>query len=813
MPVNLDRLRTGGALDGPLVRNALHASPPLRELAQGERVGPFRIEHELSRGGMGVVYLARRNDGEFEQRVALKWMSCTRDREVAEALFRRERDIVASLEHPGIARLIDGGREADGMLWFAMEYVEGQPVDAWCEERLLSVPRRVALVIELCDALAFAHQRLLIHRDIKPANVLVGADGRVKLLDFGIARLADQRDLLGNAAMTPGFASPEQWSGGEVTAASDVYQVGLLLARLLGVIGPLAEGTHATRIDGAAPMGAEPAALAAARLAPLGRELAAIVAQATAMAATARYGSVGALAEDLRRWRDQRPVQAVSGGWMYRSGCLLRRHPWVSTASAIFVAALLFLGWRLAIERDHARELAQRAIAAAARATAESTRAQASLRFVTGLLQWADPRNHGGEQVTVDAALARGASQLGGAEVAEPRLRAELLQLVGSLYLMREDVERAMPLLREARDTIAAIEAPDPILRARNAIDLALALEAQFDDEALALLAEVRALPPDLDGAAPLRVQAARHRAALVYRRGDLVGASAEMRAALDEIRAGEPDEAIEAIWIRNNLAGYVGDLGDHEAALALKRDNHAAALARYGESHPTTSLATTTLARTLLSLGRLDEARAFIEADGRVRARLWGGHHPQFGVHLQNMARLERRSGRLGEARSAILGAIAISRAGGEGGRSQLSSQLGDLADIELARGDAVAAEQAARESIDPALRRSAVVKDFGARLLTHVQALLALGRHDEVRAAMPRLAEEIAPLPQRHPRHALAALGAARLAAHDGDLAGARTHAARALALADGAFPSLDRELALAEARELLALLARAG
>jgi serine/threonine-protein kinase len=146
MPVNFDRQRTGGAFEGPLAQNALPVPPPLRELSPGDRVGPFRIERELSRGGMGVVYLARRDDGEFEQRVAIEWMSGAHEREVAEALFRRERDIVASLEHPGIARLIDGGREADNMLWFAMEYVEGEPIDALCEARMLPLPRRVALV-------------------------------------------------------------------------------------------------------------------------------------------------------------------------------------------------------------------------------------------------------------------------------------------------------------------------------------------------------------------------------------------------------------------------------------------------------------------------------------------------------------------------------------------------------------------------------------------------------------------------------------------------------------------------------------------
>jgi eukaryotic-like serine/threonine-protein kinase len=299
MPIDLDRLRTGGAFGGALGRAAHAEQAPTRELQVGERVGAFRVERELSRGGMAIVYLAERADGEFTQRVALKWMGGTRDRDATEALFRRERDILAGLEHPGIARLIDGGRSHDGMLWFAMELVEGEAIDQWCERRALGLRARVGLVVALTEALAFAHARLLIHRDIKPGNVLVGNDGRVKLLDFGIARLADQHDLIGGFAMTPGYASPEQWSGDEITIASDVYQSGLLLAVLCGALEPAAGPRHVTRLDAVAT--GEPLALATQRLTRLPRDLGAIVRRATAIAPGNRYATVEALARICRR--------------------------------------------------------------------------------------------------------------------------------------------------------------------------------------------------------------------------------------------------------------------------------------------------------------------------------------------------------------------------------------------------------------------------------------------------------------------------------------------------------------------------------
>jgi serine/threonine-protein kinase len=791
MPINLDRLRTGGAFDGPLAQNALPASPPLRELAPGERVGPFRIQRELSRGGMGVVYLADRDDGEFAQRVALKWMSGARDREVAESLFRRERDILASLEHPGIARLIDGGRSSDGMLWFAMEFVEGEPIDGWCEARVLSVPRRVALVAELCDALAFAHQRLLIHRDIKPANVLVGADGRVKLLDFGIARLADQRDLLGNAAMTPGFASPEQWSGGEVTVASDVYQCGLLLARLLDVVGPLVEGTHATRFDTGETLAA-PVAIAPARMAHLPRDAAAILRKATALAPESRYATIAALGEDLRRWLQRRPVEARAGGAIYRLGCTLRRHPWVSAGAAAAASALIALGAWLAVERETARSEARRAEIAAHAAEAEASRANASVGFITDLLNWASPRNHGGQQVAVSTALDRGAEQLRGALVEQPALRAELMQMLARIYLLRHELEKARPLLESVREQVLAQSDARPALRAENAGALAVVVGMADPARTLALTTEAATLAED----PKVRIAAKRFHASIVYRTGDIATARVRMEEALQDATAHLPADDPEQSQIRNNLAGYLGDLGENEAALAIKREAYQRSLDANGRFHTVTSLAASSMARTLLTLGRIDEAGAVIEADGEVRARLWGEQHAQYAVHLQNLARLRRLQGRLPEAAALIERAIALSVAGGEAGGFVLGSQYGEQLEIALDLGDAATALAAARGALDPALQRVATVHDFGALRLGYARALRADGQLDAARTELARAEADMQALPANHPRRAGALIESAGLARAAGDATRAARALADAVAILDACPPSLPRD-----------------
>jgi serine/threonine-protein kinase len=775
MTIDRERLRTGGALSGALARRALPAAALQRELEPGDIIGPFRIVRELSRGGMAIVYLAERADGEFTQQVALKWMAVTGDRGAAEALFLRERQTLAGLEHPGIARLIDGGRSADAMLWFAMELVEGEPIDAWCEARQASLAQRLRLVLALCEALAFAHARLLIHRDIKPANVLVDRQGRTKLLDFGIARLADQEDLLGNFALTPGYASPEQWRGESVTVNSDVYQTGLLLATLLGVLPAHATSLHVTAMqaEGAAP---GPVALTPQRLGGLPRDLAAIVRRATALEPAQRYAGIGALADDLTRHLARRPVQARAGGALYRIGCLVRRQPVAMAGSLLALGLLAAFGWRIAIERDLAREQA-------ARATAQAARAESVLEFVYGLLLWATPQQHRGEEKTVAQALAYGVEQMRESAQDQPALRAQMLYMLGKVYSLRKERERSRALYEEAYTLLHDTPAADPLLLAEVAYGLAAQLsDAEDRPRSLALVDEAMALYGDHPEKAERRIHAWRLKAIRLNQNGQLEQAINENRAAVASAtdRLGRENSATARAI--HDLSGRLSQGGHDDEALPLKREGHAILQRLHGDDHPETSLAALGLAGLLVGRGEYAEADALIARDGEVRLRLWGDRHPEYARHLYLVASYRLQVGRVREALDLIQRAIAINEANGATGRTALSMQYELLARAHEQSGAFEAGLAACRRGQDPQLFGAKLGWDGGDLSLDAARTLRKLGRFGEVGAELAEASRLWRALPAQHPNRAGLAVESGFAALRDGDAAAARGHAKRA-------------------------------
>ena len=319
----------------------------------GKRIGPYRVLGLLGRGGMGAVYEAVRED-DFEQRVALKLVLAGRNHPRTLQLFQNERQILARLEHPNIARLLDGGADQQGRPYFAMELIEGEPIDSYCDRNRLSVFQRLELVLHLCDALQKAHRNLVVHRDIKPGNVLVDATGAPKLLDFGIAKLIEPEATLatqsGSQPMTLFYASPEQLSNEPITPASDLYSLGVVLYRLLtGVLpndleklGYLKLALAVCDQDPQRPSdvlaGFSPDQLEqvahqrAVDPARLRRQLAgdvdAILLKTLRKEPDRRYSSVEQLAADIRRFLDGRPVLARNGNWTYRAGKFARRNRW-----------------------------------------------------------------------------------------------------------------------------------------------------------------------------------------------------------------------------------------------------------------------------------------------------------------------------------------------------------------------------------------------------------------------------------------------------------------------------------------------------
>jgi non-specific serine/threonine protein kinase/serine/threonine-protein kinase len=357
---------TDSLLDAP-VPVPFDAVPPRSRL--GDRIGAYELLGELGRGGMGVVYLARRADDEFQKKVAIKLLSGGLPDEVTLERFRSERQISASLDHPHIARLLDGGTTERGEPFFVMEYVEGEPLLEYCEKRGLPTPDRLRLYRDVCAAVTYAHQNLVVHRDIKPGNILVTAEGQSKLLDFGIAKLLDAGGVaLGEKTstlyrmLTPDYASPEQVRGQPVTTASDVYALGVVLYELLAGKRPY----HVANPEPAELLRlvceedpARPSTVAPAR--GLAGDLDAIVAKAMRKEPGLRYASAAALSEDIERHLEGRPVLARRGTTAYRAGKFMRRHRFGVAAACLLAAALGAGVWATLREAKRAREAEARA--------------------------------------------------------------------------------------------------------------------------------------------------------------------------------------------------------------------------------------------------------------------------------------------------------------------------------------------------------------------------------------------------------------------------------------------------------------------
>ncbi len=316
-----------------------------------QRVGPYEIDRLLGRGGMGAVYLARRADGHFEQKVAIKLIGAPLASDLFRERFRQERQILAGLQHPYIARLLDGGVTVEGDLYLVMEYVDGKPIHRYCEERHLSQARRIQLFLRVCEAVQFAHQNFVVHRDLKPDNILVAEDGTPRLLDFGTAKLLspslDQQDSrftrMGCLSFTPQYASPEQVLGNPITTATDTYSLGVLLYRLLTGEPPyeLKDPTTSEMIRVICEEAPRKPSLEAGSGKRLDADLEAILLKALRKEPQERYLTAERLADDLRAYLEGRPVAARRGSMRYFAGKFIRRHRLGLAAMAVVIVTLV----------------------------------------------------------------------------------------------------------------------------------------------------------------------------------------------------------------------------------------------------------------------------------------------------------------------------------------------------------------------------------------------------------------------------------------------------------------------------------------
>ncbi|SDD73308.1 serine/threonine-protein kinase [Aquimonas voraii] len=618
MPIRPDDFATGGALLGAAAASLLRERERARLPQPGERIGPFAIVEELGRGGMAVVYRAERADGEYAQTVALKWIGGGGSDEGARALFRRERQALADLSHPHIARLLDGGHSVDGQPWLAMEFIEGQRIDTHARALDLDLRARLRLFLQVGEAVAYAHARGLLHRDIKPSNVLVAANGQAKLLDFGIVQLIGEDDALANHAHTPGYASPEQVRGERLTVAADIYQLGRLLQRLLAGSEAEAEAlTSATTVLHAK------ASEQRFDSSPLPAELRALIACACAAEPAQRYATVEALMADVRAFLELRPLRALPRRGGYRLRKFLQRHRYSALAAGLVLLALTALGTWSALRVRAERDLA----------TYQAQVATTALEFLTDdLLAAASPEIAQSREISVREALDRAAESVGTRFAEAPLEQLTVRQALAALYQRLGRLDESLRELEQAQSLLPRL----PEAR-RDEVQADLALQRAWLDldrgdlDALAAYVDAQPAPALMRleaGALPMAMERVRLQALLAWHRGDYARAEALQSTllALSADRLGE--DALRTARIRQEHTDSLRMLGrDAEVVATLRRlrTSYAAAL---GELHPDTISAELDLGVALRHAGSFDEALQQLQAGRQHAEAVLGARH-----------------------------------------------------------------------------------------------------------------------------------------------------------------------------------------
>ena len=643
-----------------------------------ERLGAWRLVEPLGEGGMGEVWLAERIEGGFTQQAALKLIRAAVARDHALARFRLERQVLARLNHPAIAKVLDGGIAPDGRPWFAMERVSGVAITEFVRQRALSLPARLHLLIGVCDAVDFAHRNLVVHRDLKPSNIVVTDAGEPRLLDFGLAKLLEAEDDPGLTrthmlAFTPAYAAPEQVLGGAITTATDVYALGVLLYELLtgrlphdrGARNPAALAelvSHETvtrpslvlrRDASGAP--SDPAARHRAR--SLEGDVDTIALKALHREPERRYQSAAALADDLRRYLEGRPISARPDTLGYRARRFVGRHRVAVALSGLALLSLVIgLGAAL-VQRDHARREAERA-------QSEARRAERIKSFALGLLAQADPTQGArGREMSAVELLHNAATQVEKGLEDEPAARTE----------MRVVVAQGLVSLGETKEALALLDRSIAEMRARPTDRTALALalhesaKAQYGssdlegsrttaEEALALLAKSTSA-----GAAEARIRVRSTLLRLANVQGRHADAVEIGTRNLEERRAllGPDATALAADW--NNLAA--SQLMLDRYADAEKGFRESARLLALDPKAPESRQAwiKNGLGSALWSLGRLEESRRELDQAREIAVRTLGPQHELVGLTLLNMGITGAREGRTSEALEQLERAHAI--------------------------------------------------------------------------------------------------------------------------------------------------------
>ena len=672
---------------------------------EGDRIGAYQITGIIGHGGMGTVFCARRIDEQFRHDVAIK-VVCGGFGVTSEVMarFRAERQILATLTHVNIARLLDGGITDSGLPYLVMEYVEGTTIDRFVADQNPGVRDRLALFQQVCAAVQYAHQNLIVHRDIKPANVMITREGTPKLLDFGIAKLL-RPDALGQTAlqtrpadrlMTPEYASPEQIRGEAVTTATDVYGLGVLLYELL-------TGKQPFRVKNLSPAGLErlicdtpPERPSSARLGtgpvPLegvSGDLDNIVLKAMHKDPKCRYHSAAELSEDIGRYLRGFPVIARPDSWRYRSSKFVRRHKLATLAGIGFVVTTASLSIGLAIQASRAKHEAQAAAAVAG--------------FLGALFENFSPDKTQGRSASPREILDRDSEQVSSQFAGQPLVKARLLGILASTFYRLGALDRAELLANQAYGIQARLIGPDSEAAAESLRTLAAIASDRGDfDRSFKTYEKVFRIFTNTKGLNSTETaEVITDIGLLRWMVGDFKGAEQRDREAVAIWTKLKGPSDPHTLTSKSNLETTLADEGDYASAEALAREVLAARLRVLGPNHPAVAESLSNLAVVLERTNHLEEAQRMTGQALTLSRRVLGPEHPQIATILNGMDRISRKLGQYDDAERYGEEAVAMSTklAGPHSlATAAFQNQLGSTM---LAKGDFVRARELLEASL----------------------------------------------------------------------------------------------------------------
>jgi tetratricopeptide (TPR) repeat protein len=769
-----------GFLDG-LPNPAAVAEPDAPPLVPHARLGTWRIVRPIGRGGMGEVYEVERAEGGFQQKAALKLLK----REAAAQIerFHAERRILARLHHPGIAQLLDGGVADDGRPWAVLEYVEGQTITEYCRACGLGLPERLALFLQVCDAVAYAHRNLIVHRDLKPSNILVDEAGRVRLLDFGIAKLLEPGAWGGGGAtaftqipLTPDYCAPEQISGQAITTATDVHALGLLLYELLTAAKPWSVAglplARALRIllETSPPPPSQAAARADAPV-PAHRlrgDLDAIVARCLRKEPSHRYASVDALKLDIERSRVGLPIAAREGARLYVLGRFVRRWRWAVTAGAALLltltAGLIGVTWQ------------------ARRAAIEAQRAAAVKNSLLDIFKQNALDNPGGikaRTTTAEQLLDLGVQRIHEHLHELPETQAELLGTIGRLYADLDLSDRAVALLAEQVETLHRLKSVDPgeLADAEVQLGIAQVVAGRYLDAERTLSLALKRLDALNDRDSATRAQALEGLAQIAFqtRPADDPAAADFERQALDLLEARYPldDRRITALI---GMARIHARRGEYQAAERRLRE------ALELEERPSFRRMPSDLGSIHAEYGEmLRRARRYQDAQRELSQAIAiylsqvGPDFPPLLRARQQLALVTFERGRLAEARSQLEEVLKIfERVRGPDDLEWTVDARTSFARVLLARGELETAEREIESAIHTLRAHGPASVYYPIARGVQAELFIARGRWSEAEAAISDARAGIAQFyGPAHQRYAGVLLTEAELRLAQGDAA----------------------------------------